>query len=191
VDVDKIKAELRAEVTQDILSMLASQGIQLQPFSRGPSPTLGRRSSCASASAADIHPKVDPDLVEPNFDASCFDDTIDRLTEPTPCSLVTTVGGYQMEVAKGLVYPQQTILHSVPILFGYAVVKVEISVTRILLGGGVSISDTYRIRICPGYVSSRILKKWIHICLDTRIRYFWARWDTTQSSNQPTQMLFW
>ena len=99
VDVDKIKAELRAEVTQDILSMLASQGIQLQPFSRGPSPTHGRRSSYASASAADIHPKVDPDLVEPNFDASCFDDTIDRLTEPTPCSLVTTHGGYQMEVA--------------------------------------------------------------------------------------------
>jgi len=125
VDVDKIKAELRAEVTQDILSMLASQGIQLQPFSRGPSPTLGRRSSCASASAADIHPKADPDLVEPNFDASCFDDTIDRLTEPTPCSLVITVGGYQMAVAKGLVYPQQTILRSVPILFGYAVVKVE------------------------------------------------------------------
>ena len=33
------------------------------------------------------------------------------------------------------------------------------SVTRILLGGGVSVSDTYRIRIRLGYVSSRILKK--------------------------------
>jgi len=67
VDVDKIKDELKAEVTQDILSMLASQGIQLQPFSRGPSPTLGRRSSCASASVADIHPEADPDLVEPKI----------------------------------------------------------------------------------------------------------------------------
>ena len=53
----------------------------------------------------------------------------------------------------------------------------------------VSDTDTPRIRL--GYVSSRILKKQIRICLDTRIRYFWARWDTTQSSNQPTQMLFW
>ncbi|KAG2561432.1 hypothetical protein PVAP13_8KG213701 [Panicum virgatum] len=121
VDVDAIKAELRAELTQDILSMLASPGIQLQPFSRGPSPAPGRRSSCASASAADIRASMPP-MPE---DASCFDDTIDRLTEPTPCSLVTTRGGYQMEVAKGLVYPQQTILHSVLILFGYAVVKVE------------------------------------------------------------------
>lgn len=117
VDEDAIKAEL----TQDILSMLASQGIQLQPFSRGPSPAPGRRGSCASASAVDIHAEADP----MQGDASCFDDTIDRLTEPTPCSLVTTRGGYQMKVAKGLVYPQQTILHSVPILFGYAVVKVE------------------------------------------------------------------
>ena len=53
----------------------------------------------------------------------------------------------------------------------------------------VSDTDTPRIRL--GYVSSRILKKRIRICLGTRIRYFWARWDTTQSSNQPTQMLFW
>jgi len=59
------------------------------------------------------------------------------------------------------------------------------SVTRILLGGGVSVSDTYRIRIRPGYVSSRILKKQIHIGLDTRIRYVWARWDMAQSSSQP------
>ena len=31
------------------------------------------------------------------------------------------------------------------------------SVTRILLGGGVSISDTYRIRIRPGYASDTFL----------------------------------
>jgi len=31
------------------------------------------------------------------------------------------------------------------------------SVTRILLGGGVSVSDTYRIRIRPGYASDTFL----------------------------------
>ena len=50
VDVEKIKAELRAEVTEDIMTMLAAQGLQIQPISRNPSPAPGRRSSCASAS---------------------------------------------------------------------------------------------------------------------------------------------
>jgi len=35
--------------------------------------------------------------------------------------------------------------------------SVYISVTRILLGGGVSVSDTYRIRIRPGYASDTFL----------------------------------
>jgi len=50
VDVEKIKAELRAEVTEDIMTMLAAQGLQIQSFSKNPSPAPGRRSSCASAS---------------------------------------------------------------------------------------------------------------------------------------------
>ncbi|TVU42240.1 hypothetical protein EJB05_08634, partial [Eragrostis curvula] len=52
-------------------------------------------------------------------------DSIDMLTEPTPCSLIITYGGYQLEVARGLVYPQQTELHTVQVEDGYAVVKVE------------------------------------------------------------------
>ncbi|GJN34839.1 hypothetical protein PR202_gb23538 [Eleusine coracana subsp. coracana] len=52
-------------------------------------------------------------------------DSIDRLSEPTPCSLVINPRGYQREVARGQVYPQQTILHTIPILDGYVVVKVE------------------------------------------------------------------
>ena len=48
-DLQTIKDELRAEVTQDILSMLASQGLQIVPLSRNTSPAPGRRSSCASA----------------------------------------------------------------------------------------------------------------------------------------------
>lgn len=110
VDVEVIKAELRAEVTQDIISMLASQGLQLQPISRGPSPAPGRRSSCASASGAGNHAEADPMQVDPNLDAELdtkdLHDTIDLLIEPTPCSLVATRGGYQMGVAKDLVYPQ-------------------------------------------------------------------------------------
>ena len=50
VDVDKIKAELRAELTEDIMTILAAQGLQIQPFSKNPSPAPGRRSNCASAS---------------------------------------------------------------------------------------------------------------------------------------------
>ncbi|RLM49020.1 hypothetical protein C2845_PMPSC055709 [Panicum miliaceum] len=131
VDVEAIKSELRAEVTNDIISMLAAQGIQLQlpPTSRNQSPTPGRRSSCASASEAEnlnIN-DANPDQMQEDVKLDTTDvmDTIDQLTEPTPCSLVGTHGGYQVEVARGLVYPQQTILHSVPVLYGYAVVKVE------------------------------------------------------------------
>jgi len=52
------------------------------------------------------------------------------------------------------------------------------SVTRILLVGGVSVSDTFPIRICLGYVSRCILKMQTHFVLDTCIRHVWARWDT-------------
>ena len=51
-DLQVIKEELRAEVTQDIMSMLASQGLQIVPISRNTSPAPRRRSSCASASEA-------------------------------------------------------------------------------------------------------------------------------------------
>lgn len=101
VDVEAIKAELRAEVTQDIISMLASQGLQLQPISRGPSPAPGRRSSCAFVSGADNHAEADPMQLDTNLhaelDTTNLQDTIDLLTETTPCSLVATRGGYQME----------------------------------------------------------------------------------------------
>jgi hypothetical protein len=51
-DLLAIKEELRAELTQDLMSMLASQGLQIVLVSRNISPTPGWRSSCASASAA-------------------------------------------------------------------------------------------------------------------------------------------
>ena len=34
-------------------------------------------------------------------------DSIDVLTDPTPCALLIYPGGYQIEVARGLVYPKQ------------------------------------------------------------------------------------
>ena len=46
-------------------------------------------------------------------------------------------------------------------------------VTWIRLGSGVSVSDTYRIRIRLGYAFSRIPKRWIRIGSDTCIRHVW------------------
>lgn len=52
-------------------------------------------------------------------------DSIDLLTEPTPCALLIKSGGQQIEAAWDQVYPKQTKLHIVPILDDCAVVKVE------------------------------------------------------------------
>ena len=52
-------------------------------------------------------------------------DSIDVLTDPTPCALLIYPGGYEIKVARGLVYPKQTELHTVPILDQHVVVKVE------------------------------------------------------------------
>jgi len=141
VDAEKIKSELRAEMTEDLMTMLAAQGLPIQPFSKNPNPAPGRRSSCASASEpanVDGNNKEDHrdnmDLMrvdvenreEDQHDDMALDlDSIDVLTDPTPCALLIYPGGYQIEVARGLVYPQQTELHTVPVLDGYVVVKVE------------------------------------------------------------------
>ena len=50
MDAEKIKSELRAEMTEDLMTMLAAQGLPIQPFSKNPNPAPGWRSSCASAS---------------------------------------------------------------------------------------------------------------------------------------------
>jgi len=90
-DVEKIKAELRAEVTEDIMTMLTAQGLQIQPISRNPSPTPGWRICCAFASEPtnvdgnnkeDHH--EDMDLMRRDLDL----DSIDVLTDPAPCVLL-------------------------------------------------------------------------------------------------------
>jgi hypothetical protein len=50
---------------------------------------------------------------------------VDHLTKPTVCTLVLITGGFQTEVARGKIFPQQTLLHSKPILDGYVSVLVE------------------------------------------------------------------
>ena len=111
----QVTEEVTKKVTHDIMAMLHDQVVHLRSPSNTPSPVGGRRSSCASASDAveNVQCEATPDL-----------DTMDLLTEPTPCTLVINPGGYQMEVARGLVFPQQSELCSQPVQDGYAVVHV-------------------------------------------------------------------
>jgi len=72
------------------------------------------------ASASDAVDNVQFDRLEATLDP----DTMDLLTEPTLCTLVINPRGYQMEVARGRVFPQQSELCSQPVQDGYAVVHV-------------------------------------------------------------------
>jgi hypothetical protein len=45
-DLLAIKEELRAELTQDLMSMLASQGLQIVPVSRNTSPNRTEEQLC-------------------------------------------------------------------------------------------------------------------------------------------------
>ena len=106
VDVEAIKEvrslvteEVTKKVTHDIMAMLHDQGLHLRSPSNTPRPVGGRTSSCASASDA-----VDRDYID-RLEATPNPDTVDLLTEPTPCTLVINPRGYQMEVARGMVFP--------------------------------------------------------------------------------------
>ena len=72
-----------------------------------------------------------------------------------------TVGG-NLQVLEDLNFPSDSYLDSMSdVVCTHKVVKyvalLGLSVTRILLGGGVSVSDTYRIWIRPGYTSDTFL----------------------------------
>ena len=88
------------------MAMLRDQGVHLRSPSNTPSPIGGQKSSCALAS--DV---VERDYID-RLEATPDPDTVDLLKEPTPCSLVINPGGYQMEVARGRVFPAQTELCS-------------------------------------------------------------------------------
>ncbi|TVU21211.1 hypothetical protein EJB05_30835, partial [Eragrostis curvula] len=51
-------------------------------------------------------------------------DPIDGLSEPTPCALVTP-GGHQQEIARGVVHPGQSVVHTVAVQPDSAVVQVD------------------------------------------------------------------
>ena len=101
------------------MAMLHDQGLHLRSPSNTPRPVGGRTSSCASASDA-----VDRDYID-RLEATQDLDTLDLLTEPTPCTLVINPRGYQMEVARGRVFPQQTDLCSQPVMEHYALVHID------------------------------------------------------------------
>jgi hypothetical protein len=115
---DELREELRVELTQDItegiMAKLREQGMNLVPSSNTLSCVGGMKSSCASAPDEDSNVHLDG---HPN--------PLDLLTEPTLCTLVINPGGYQVEVGRGKVFPQQTHIYSVPVLDGYVVVLVE------------------------------------------------------------------
>ena len=126
VDVEAIKEvkshvteQITKKVTNDIMAMLRDQGVHLRSPSNTPSPVGGRKSSCASAS--DV---VERDYID-GLEATPDLDTVDLLIEPTPYSLVINPGGYQMEVARGRVFPAQTELCSQLVMEHNAIVHID------------------------------------------------------------------
>ena len=111
--------EITKKVTNDIMAMLHDQGVHLRSPSNTPSPIGGWKSSCALASDA-----VERDYID-GLEATPDLDTMGLLIEPTPCSLVINPGGYQMEVARGRVFPAPNELCSQPVIEHYVVVHID------------------------------------------------------------------
>ena len=115
----QVTEEVTKKVTHDIMAMLHDQVVHLRSPSNTPSPIGGRKSNCNSASDA-----IKRDYID-GHEATQDPDTVDLLIEPTPCSLVINPGGYQMEVARGQVFPQQTNLCSQPVMEHNVVVHID------------------------------------------------------------------
>ncbi|TVU49013.1 hypothetical protein EJB05_00304, partial [Eragrostis curvula] len=133
VDVDKLKADLKEELKQEVLShfqeMLAANGLHIVLICSTPSAGGARNSTGASQNGCDGH-NEDNEIVMGSFNDdrkgnNDEPDSIDGLTEPTPCALVSYVGGYRQEVARGLVHPGQTVVHTVRVGPDCAVVQVD------------------------------------------------------------------
>lgn len=138
----KLVEDLRSQVMQDIIAsmptIIASQGLKIIPTSPGHdqrSPADGWRNSCASIEAplADAAAPLaaEPDLYEDmmqhhqSYILEADPDSIGVLTEPTSCTLLASIGGYQIEVAMGLVHPQRTVLHNIQVDDGFVMVFVD------------------------------------------------------------------
>lgn len=143
VDVEAITAqvteEVTAKVTKEVSALLQAAGLLQLPSlllgNRAQSPApgtpgTGRRSSCASASEGECNnlketPHEAPEKNDSGQDVQVEPDSIDLLTEPTTCSLLIVLAGHHIEVARGRVFPDQTVLHTVPLLEDHVVVQVE------------------------------------------------------------------
>ena len=88
------------------MAMLLERGIDLRSPSNTPT-MFSFKSSCASASGALCNVQLD------------------LLTEPIVCTLVLNPRGYQVEVARGRVFPLQSELCSEPVLDGYVVLHID------------------------------------------------------------------
>ncbi|TVU31048.1 hypothetical protein EJB05_22713, partial [Eragrostis curvula] len=117
VDVDKLKAQLKEELKEEMMTAYSAN--MYDHYDR--KPRRPRKSSCASQNGdADEVNHVQMEDVTNNKEP----DPIDGLSEPTPCALVTH-GGYQQKVARGVVHPGQSVVHTVTVQPDSAVVQVD------------------------------------------------------------------
>jgi len=120
VDVIAIKEQVTLEITEkvtiDIIARLHAQGVNLSlPSNTRPS-AGGKSSNCASASDAVCDLKLDK-----------IGGTLDLEGRGhTSCTLVLiNREGHQVEVATGCVFPNKTLLYSVPVEEGYVIVDID------------------------------------------------------------------
>ncbi|TVU01375.1 hypothetical protein EJB05_53144, partial [Eragrostis curvula] len=137
---ESIRSQNLQEVIASIPSILATQDLKIVPGSPSPnqiSPADRWRSSCSSIDAPvtmraehdiynDLMVQREPPLV-PEMDP----DSISLLTEPTNCTLLANIGGYQVQVAMGQVHPEQYVLHTVEVTNGFVVVFVDSVVAKL------------------------------------------------------------
>jgi hypothetical protein len=136
IDIEELKRQVRIQLLGDLRPIFEFQGL--------PVPDIGavgneekRRSSLASTVATPNIELADQastesgrpqeNLLVATFGPSLEPDMIDTLAHPTPCNLIITIlGGYRMEVGKGIVYSRMYTLDDVPIdSVSFVVVKVD------------------------------------------------------------------
>jgi hypothetical protein len=111
VDMDALKHELREELTRDIFAMLSQHGVNFVL------PTNTLPSIASDAICNNVQLDIPGGISYPN--------PVDFLGEPTICILLSNTGGHLVEVARGKVFPKQTVLYEVPVQDGYVVVLVN------------------------------------------------------------------
>jgi hypothetical protein len=100
---------------QDADAGHADAEVVLSPMSNRASPSPATlKSSCASADVGLINGTTEL-ATDVRCDDRTHEDLIGMLTEPTHCGLWIMWRGLQCEAALGIVHPEETTLHTVPI----------------------------------------------------------------------------